>query len=241
MVSLISHSSILKHSAAVQISNAISASQRKVWNVLLAFAHNELLTKEEHTISLRMLAIMLDYPRHSYERLKVDLVALVETVVEWNIVDRQWQTQTPGDSLSLQEGSIAEQWTVCSLLAGATIVGGTVYYSFYPRLRQLLYRPATFARIDLLKQAQLRSKHALALYELCEQYCQNGETPVMAVEVFQHLMGAEGYTSWKDIHRRIIMTAVKEVNTLTRFIIKAEPQKQSGKVTHIKFCIRNKT
>lgn len=226
------NSAIVKHSAAVQISNSISAAQRKAWNVLLAYAYTELLSKEEHCISLRLLSIMLDYPRHSHERLKEDLHTLVGTVVEWNIIDRQRD--------DLPERTEDESWTVCSLLAGATIEGGTIFYSYYPRLRELLYRPATFARIDLLKQSQLRSKHALVLYELCEQYHRENATPLITIAVFLQLMGAENYTEWKDIRRRLITAPVNEVNAVTHFVLTAVPEKKGTKVTHIKFLIRKK-
>lgn len=216
---------VIKHKAAIEIAGSISGTQRKIWNVLLGYAYSDLLTQEEHSISLRLLAIMLDYPRSSYERLKEDLQTLVDTVVEWNILsDDQEQSK---------------EWTVCSMLSGITIIDGMVNYSYYPRLRRLLYHPKQFARVNLLQQLKIRSKYALILYELCEYYLDAGITPQISLERYRAMMGV-GVMDWRDVQRRLIQEPLEQVNSSTAFSMVVETIKEGKKIRYLQFSVRKK-
>ena len=48
----------------------ISLSQRRVWNVLLFNAYNELEKKEEHQIALKDLSTLVGYDSHDMDYLK---------------------------------------------------------------------------------------------------------------------------------------------------------------------------
>ena len=217
--------SIIKHTAAVEISGNISAMQRKIWNVLLGYAYSDILFREEHTISLRLLAIMLKYPRSSYERLKDDLQALVETTVVWNIL----QNDIPNHA----------EWNVCTMFSGVTITNGTVLYSYHPRLRRLLHNPERFARINLVHQLRLKSKYALVLYELCEAYSREGFTPFVSVEQFRAMMGV-GKMEWRDVQKRLIKEPIEQLHHSTPFRLTLQTIKEGTKITHIRFTIHKR-
>jgi hypothetical protein len=55
---------VFKHSAAIQIHNNITLLQRRVWNVLLFNAYNELESEEEHHIALAELVKLVGYDSH---------------------------------------------------------------------------------------------------------------------------------------------------------------------------------
>ena len=215
--------SVIKHTGAVEISGNISGMQRKIWNVLLGYAYSDILFREEHNISLRLLAVMLEYPRSSYERLKADLQTLVETVVEWNIL----QSNPPN----------AKEWSVCTMFSGVTIASGTVTYSYHPRLRTLLHNPERFARINLAHQLRLKSKYALVLYELCEAYSHEGATPLVSVEQFRTIMGV-GNMEWRDVQKRLIKEPIEQLHYSTPFRLALQTVKEGGKITHIRFSIQ---
>jgi hypothetical protein len=78
-----------KHVAAIHIKNTLSFLQRKIGNILLVNAYDNLLTKDVHTIRVRELAQMAGYESHDYQILKDSLTALVETTLEWNILNAE--------------------------------------------------------------------------------------------------------------------------------------------------------
>ncbi len=217
--------SVIKHTAAVEISGNISGMQRKIWNVLLGYAYSDILFREEHSISLRLLAIMLEYPRSSYERLKEDLQALVETVVEWNVL------QT--------DASNGAEWNVCTMFSGVTIAHGSVSYSYHPRLRKLLHNPKHYATINLTHQLRMKSKYALVLYELCEAYSRDGTTPLISVELYRAMMGV-GSMEWRDVQKRLIKEPIEQLHHSTPFRLALQTVKEGAKITHIRFAIQKR-
>lgn len=217
--------SVIKHIGAIEIAGSISGMQRKIWNVLLGYAYSDILFREEHSISLRLLAIMLDYPRSSYERLKDDLQGLVETVVEWNVLR--------SDNIN------REEWTVCTMFSGVTIAGGSVTYSYHPRLRKLLHNPQKYARINLTHQLRMKSKYALVLYELCELYASEGSTPLISVEQYRAMMGV-GAMEWRDVQKRLIKEPMEQLHYSTPFRLALQTVKEGNKITHIRFSVQKR-
>ena len=77
---------IVKHIAAIHISNSISLLERKVSNVLLRHAWERLETSEIHTINIGDLADAVGFDSNDTEILKDALRSLVGTTIEWNIL-----------------------------------------------------------------------------------------------------------------------------------------------------------
>ena len=62
---------VIKHSGAIQVSaNQISLLQRKIWNVLLANAFDDLLSKDEYSIKTKDLAEILKFDSNDIELVK---------------------------------------------------------------------------------------------------------------------------------------------------------------------------
>ena len=59
-------------------------------------AYNELPTKEIHHIDVAELARILGYDSHNQEYLKEALRALVNCIVEWNILDKDGSRKNGG-------------------------------------------------------------------------------------------------------------------------------------------------
>src|SRR4030095_9730218 len=141
---------VIKHSAAIYIENNITLLQRRAWNVLLAYAYDDLLTKEEHAIKVRDLMRILEFDSKNEEYLKEALEALVTCKLKWNIL-----------------GKDLMEWGVTTLLSEAIIRNGTCLYGYGKTLRERLHNPRMYARISLSMQNKFTSKHAQALWEMC--------------------------------------------------------------------------
>ena len=218
---------VIKASPAIQIQGKITHLQRRAWNVLLANAYNELPDKEIHRVSVAELAAKLGFNSNNEDYLKDALRELRACEVEWNILGKNNR----------------EEWGVAGLLADARIVDGICRYSFSPQLRLKLYNPLMYTRLNLRLQNEFRSQYALILWEVCFDYFDvhwgQGETPFIPIETFRELLGVESneYPEFKDLNKKVIKAAIKEINDLTDYLVEVEQKRIGRKVAELKFRI----
>lgn len=219
---------LVKHSAAVQISNRIGLTDRKIWNVLLQSAYDELPNEESHIISVEEMTRRTNLHTKNYEYLKERLRTLVNTSVEWNILGKDRE----------------EEWVISSLLADASLKKGAVEYSFGPRLRKRLHNPRMFARIKISIQSELEHKYALPLYEVIVDYDWRGagiRIPKMPLDTVRELLGVQdAYPQYKDLRRYVLDKATAEVTDKTEYICTYEPFRTGRSYSHIKFHAEKK-
>ena len=218
---------VIKASPAIQIQGKITHLQRRAWNVLLANAYNELPDKEIHLVSVAELAAKLGFNSNNEDYLKDALRELRACEVEWNILGKNNK----------------EEWGVAGLLADARIVDGICRYSFSPQLRLKLHNPRMYSRLNLRLQNQFKSQYALILWEVCFDYFDvnwgQGETPFIPIETFRELLGVESneYAEFKDLNKKVIKAAIKEINDLTDYLVEVEQKRIGRKVAELKFRI----
>ena len=218
---------VIKASPAIQIQNRITHLQRRAWNVLLANSYNELPNKDIHTVSMVELAAKLGYDSKDHEYLKDIVTSLVDCTVEWNLLNKDKK----------------QVWGVASLLGSAEIENGICSYSFAAHLRLKLHNPLMYTRLNLRLQNEFKSQYALILWEVCFDYFDvhwcRGETPFIPLETFRELMGVESdeYSEFKDLNKKIIKAAIKEINDLTDYFVEVEQKRIRRKVAELKFRI----
>lgn len=219
---------VIKSSAAIHIQNNITLLQRRMWNVLLANAYDELPHEEEHRIRIQELMRIVEFDSKNEFYFKESLKALTTCPVEWNVLDKDGE----------------EEWGVTTLLAQVIFRRGVCIYAYSPELRRRLYNPRMYARINLSMQNKFDSKHAQALWELCVDYfdvARNyGETPFISLSKYRKLMGISDdmYPEFKKLNKWVIKDPVEEINRVTDFQVTAEPKRESRKVAAIKFKTR---
>jgi hypothetical protein len=217
-----------KHSATIQIRNSISLLQRKTWNALLWNAYHELTTKDIHSMPVPEIARLVGYDSKDEQYLKDATKAMMNCIVEWDVLDK--------------DGS--EEWGAAVLLASVQIKRGICSYGFAPHLRHKLHNPEMFARLDLDMQKRFKSKHSLALWELCTDYLgakrDYGETPWIELLTFRRLMGIEDhqYSLYKLFSQRVLSPSLDEINGVSDFRVTVEYQHRGRKITALKFKMR---
>ena len=223
------NSSIIKHSAAIHIQNNITLLQRKVWNVLLFNAYDDLPLQEIYHIPVRELKKHLDYNSNDDEYLKQIIRALVNCSVEWNILDKDGK----------------QEWGVAGLLAQVKIKEGMCSYAYAPEMRSRLHNPSMYARISLSLQNVFDGKYGQTLWELCVDYLghdrEYGETPFITIEQFHKLMGVENsqyVKQFKILNRDVLKPAVAEINKVSDLRVEVQQQRKGRKVIALKFKIR---
>ena len=217
-------SAVKKHVAAIHISGKLSLLQRKLSTVLLQNAYDTLTTAPRHAIDVSVLSAMIGYNSNDVDTLKQSLRGLVETVVEWDMLN-------PDQS---------QEWGVSSLLAYAKLKGGVCEYAYSSALAEKLHDPDVFAMINLDIMRKFTSGHALALYENCYRFKRTGSTGWWPIGTFRRLMGVEDsayYESFKHLNAKIIKPAVEEVNRASNIILTPEFKRMGRQVSDLRFLI----
>ncbi len=214
-----------KHAATIHCSNTLSLLQRKITNALLYHAYQELMQKEEHEITVKQLCRLIGYQGNNHAVIKTALRGLISTIIEWNLIDDE---------------TGVENWTASSILASVSLEGPLCYYAYSPRMKQLLYTPSMFGKIDLVIQSKFRSSYGLALYENCTRYRDLPQTKWFDIELFKKLMGVPPgkYDVFRDFKRRVLDKAVDEVNMYSDLIITAEYIREGRKVVRVRFKLK---
>ena len=213
-----------KHVAAIHTSGELTLLERKVVNVLLLNAYDDLLTKRSHAIPVKHLAEMLGWEAsHNVERLQEALRRIVGTSVEFNV---------------MEDGK--EGWEITSLLSHAKIRGGVCTYKYVEELAERLFDPEVYATINIGVQRKFKGGYSLTLYENCVRYKDVGSTGFWELEKFRRIMGAEAamYSEFKRLSSFVINKAVEEVNRQSDIHLTPEYKKTGRKVIAVKFLIR---
>lgn len=214
-----------KHVGLIHSVNKLSLLERKIANALLFNAYEMLLTKTEHQIHISDLANLIGYDSNDHKVLKKSLMSLISTVMEWNILDKDLKGK--------------EVWVASSMLADAKIDGPICTYSYSKRMCELCHHPEFYARLNLKELSEFKSAYGIALYENCVRYKNIPQTPWFDLSLFKKLMGVEKgkYETFRDLNKRVISPAVKEVNTYSSIQVKPEYEKSGRVVNRIKFLI----
>ena len=214
-----------KHVGAVHVKGPLTLLQRKISNVLLLNAYEDLPDAEifEHHIRLGTLAKASGFDSNDTQTLREALEALVDVKIKWNILDNEGE----------------EEWGVSTFLAQAVTKKGVCRYAYAPDLRRKLYNPEIYARINLSVQERFGSGYALALYENCVRFRRVGTTGWISLERWRDLLGVEEgqYEQFKYFNRDVLKPAVEEVNRYSDIRVKMETKREKRRIVSIKFTV----
>jgi hypothetical protein len=215
---------VKKHVAAVHIGGKLTLLQRKISNILLFNAYENLLSKDAHQIHLRDLAELAGFDSKDEQLLKDAFRRLAQTTVEWNV---------------LEDGQ--EEWGVATLLSHAKVLlgRGIFQYGYDVELRKKLFNPEIYARINLSIQRQFTSGYALALYETCVRYKNVGSTGWIDLEKWRALFGVgESYPQFKKLNEKVVKPAIKEVNDTSDIWVQKEVQREKRRIVAMRFSVQ---
>ena len=223
------HLELKKHINAIHCTNNLTLVQRKLFNALLFRAYPELPHKTKFQIQARQLCELIGYNSNDYGKLKRALLGLITIAIEWNVID----------ALTGKE----KKWKASAILASAELEGGYCSYEYSQVMRDFLYQPEIYGRINIALVAKFKSSYGLALYENCIRYQGLSQTPWFSLEVFRKLMGVFGekYSVFKDFKKRVLNIAIEEVNAISPVHVYAEIERKNQKATRIRLKISKKT
>lgn len=218
-----------KHVNAIHCSNNLTLVQRKLFNVLLFNAYADLPYKQRFEIRSNELSNLIGYNSKDTAKLKNALLGLIQIAVEWNVIDG-----TTGQD---------KRWKASSVLASAELSKGVCIYEYSQVMREFLYHPEIYGRINIDLVSKFKSSYGLALYENCIRYRGLPQTPWFSLDAFKKLMGILGdkYQEFKDFKKRVLDIAVKEVNAISPIRISTEIERVNKRVEKLRFKIHSQT
>ncbi len=225
---------LIKHSAAVHISNEITVIDRKIYNVLLRNAFNQ---KKDGVYTISILEIIKDLGHEkykNYEFIEAAVQKLAETFITFNILKKDKKKKWLG-TIAMLSQAVAEG-------------GGNIKYSFPPFLESSFFSPNIYASLNLEYQKNLHSKHSLAIWEFCTEQLDSAKlekvtTRAIDLPTLRSLLGANDayYNEFKFLNSKVIKPAIKEVNKVADINIEVSLVKDRRTVTGIIFTIERKS
>lgn len=214
------------NSGAIHIENKVDLLSRQAWFYLVYKAIPYLETQETFSIYLSELKKGIRYNSTNNEHLKKALRQLVETTLEWNILNKD-----------------DEEWGIATLLADCEIKKGSgiCEYSFSPKVKKKFINPKMYLKLNLVISSMFSSKHSLALYCLAIDYLNfktNYGEKNLSIEQLRKYLGLEKsplYPRVVDLHRRIIKSSLIEINSNSDINLEITPIKEHKKITGFKF------
>jgi hypothetical protein len=109
-------------------------------------------------------------------------------------------------------------------------------------MKELLYSPTMYGKINLIIQAKFKSNYGLALYENCVRYQGLEATRWFEYEMFRHLMGIPNnkYLVFRDFKKRVLDKSIDEVNTYSNLNVTLELKRQGRKVVRLRFKLKER-
>ena len=218
-----------KSVGAIHTSGSLTLVQRKLANVLLFNAYDQLVQRRTHTIPVAIMCTMLGWDgSNKMEHLKDALRSLTSTSIEFNLKE---------------DGK--DVWRVMSMLSFGEIKNGVCTYRYDEFLAERLYDPAIYAMINLHVQRKFDSGQALNLYENCLRFKNTGtgSTGWWSLPFLRSVIGATSshYDDFRRLNAKAIKPAVEQVNRESDIVLTAEAKKEGRTVVSMRFLVREKT
>ncbi|MFM0608692.1 replication initiation protein [Paraburkholderia sediminicola] len=215
-----------KHVATIHVSGSLSLVERKIVNVLLLHAYDDLLTKREHTMSVKFLCEAIGWEAsNDHKKLAEAAENIMQNIVTLNMFK-------DGDS----------EWKKTPLVSSIGVKGGRVTYAYIEWLAERLARPEVFAAIDIKIQRRFKSGYALALYENCLRFRGVGQTRYAPVDTWKELLGANTkmYDEYRHFSNHVLKTAIKEINAVSDIVVDLRVKKEGRSIKELQFGVVDK-
>lgn len=212
-----------KHSAIIQISSTMSASARKVYNVLLFEAKRE-QRKNKNKI-LDFYSVDIDHiKRYTAIQKTSHVIECIEALSKMNVTY---------NVLNKDKNKV---WGTFSLISDAEIENDIVMFKLPYAIVETFERPEIYASIDMALIKGLKSKYAIILYEMLEDYKGLKKITVQLPKLRELMgIGDKQYPRYADFNKRVLSTAIEEVKEKTTYNVKATPIIKKRKVVALEF------
>lgn len=212
-----------KHSAIIQISSTMSASARKVYNVLLFEAKREQRKNKDNL--LKFYSVDIEHIKR--------YTAIQKTSHVIECIKELAGMQVANNVLNKDKNKV---WGTFALISNAEIENDIVMFKLPYVVVETFNGEKPYATIDMAIIKGLKSKYAINLYEFLEDYKGIKKITVQLPKL-RELMGISDkqYLRYADFNKRVLSVAIEEVKDKTPYNVKATPIIKKRKVVALEF------
>ena len=215
---------VVKSNQVIEASYQLSAvEQRIVLAAISRIPKNQPITDDElYPVSVDELKQLGVHEKTAYRDLKEGINRLYERSI----------------NLSIDDKSIKMRWVQeIQFLDSQSVIGIRFSKPILPFISNLSREFTKYALSDI---AGINSGYGIRIYELLVQYRQIGKREISVESLRTMLELGKKYPLFADFKKRVIDTAIDQINEYSPLKVTYEQKKTGRKVTHIKFTIKQK-
>lgn len=193
----------------------LTLNDRRIYNLLVAHAWDEIDQAKKHAIPKRELQLT---GHKGTDRLGDSINRLMSTIVKVRVQQNgEWVTQ----KVQLLGSNIEPEGS-----------DGMVRYEFPADLRKIIMESTIFARLQRKIMFKLSSKYSLALYEMIQKRGNLNRTfEEISIDDLRGFLGVpkDKLTSWINFRNKALAPAISEVSEESDFTVEFDPIKGDRK------------
>lgn len=216
---------VVKSNQVIEASYQLSAlEQRIVLAAISRIPKNQPITDDElYPVSVSELQLLGVHEKTAYRDLKEGINRLYERSI----------------NLSIDDKSIKMRWVQeIQFLDSQSVIGIRFSKPILPFISNLSREFTKYALSDI---AGINSAYAIRIYELLVQYRQIGKREISVDSLRIMLELGKKYPLFADFKKRVIDTAVDQINEYSPLKVTYEQKKTGRKVTQIIFSFKEKS
>ena len=216
---------VVKSNQVIEASYQLSAvEQRIVLAAISRIPKNQLITDDElYPVSVDELKQLGVHEKTAYRDLKEGINRLYERSI----------------NLSIDDKSIKMRWVQeIQFLDSQSVIGIRFSKPILPFISNLSREFTKYALSDI---AGINSGYGIRIYELLVQYRQIGKREISVESLRTMLELGKKYPLFADFKKRVIDTAIYQINEYSPLKVTYEQKKTGRKVTHIIFSFKEKS
>ena len=210
-----------------EISNSLTLADRRIYNLLIANAWDNI--KEPILHPIRLHELRSSNPDNA--RPRESLRRLMRAVISFDVVED-----------GIKREVLSQLLGPCKLDQNPQ---GLAYYTFPEPIRAAIASSTVFARLQRDLIYQLRSKYSLSLYEMLQKRINLSfkTSEDFTIEDLRQKLGVEKekYPIYRDLNARVLKPAILEVNGISDIECSIEPILEGRTTVGLRLSWRKKT
>lgn len=196
------------------LTHSLNLTEQRIWNVLLFFAHDTLLTNEYHKISIATLSHLLSIKNHA------SITKSLRSLKRYNNRDKK---------------------LFQFYLEDITINQKTITYKYPKHIASVCSHKFVGEITTKIIKTKLSSKYSMLLYKFFLYWNLFGFMKTVSIASLKNYLNikVEKYTTTKNFIDFILIRAIYEINEKTELTIKMKPIKRNAEIIGFNFNVVN--
>lgn len=218
---------VKKSNGTIKMNSNFNLLELKIIDASLLIAKPNMNENTLHSADIEYFKWLLNYNSQNHDHLKRCISKIQQTLIQFSVFD--------------SEDHKKDKWHSTAFLHEVTISNGRIYFRIPESLRESLANPHSYTYLSLKIKNMFTSEYAYRLYEQCKaDQFKGGATDWLTIDEFRKLMNVKDlYPQFQDLNKRVIQTAMQQINEHSDIFIVDAYQTRGRTKTHIRFVIED--